>query len=141
LYIEGPVDKTITFLAVENYRSRAPIPAGFENIPDIAFLSGHSLNELITAERIATEYALASAGRPNMTITLDEVNANTIGQLLYFFEVQTAFTGALLDINAFDQPGVEMGKNATYALLGKKGYDEKRTELDARPTKNPRYII
>ena len=141
LYVEGPFDKTVTFLAVENYRTQVQIPVGFENIPDIAFLGGHSLNELITAERVATEYALTSAGRPNMTITLDEVNAHTIGQLLYFFEVQTAFAGALLNINTFDQPGVEMGKNATYALLGKQGYDDKRTELEARPTKNPRYII
>ena len=77
----------------------------------------------------------------NKTITLPEVNPFTIGQLLYLFEVQTAFAGELLNINAFDQPGVEEGKNATYALLGKNGYQTKKAELDAAPAKDPRYII
>lgn len=77
----------------------------------------------------------------NKTITLPEVNPFTIGQLLYLFEVQTAFAGELLNINAFDQPGVEEGKNATYALLGKNGYQAKKAELDAAPAKDPRYII
>ena len=77
----------------------------------------------------------------NKTITLPEVNPFTIGQLLYLFEVQTAFAGELLNINAFDQPGVEEGKNATYALLGKNGYQAKKAELDAAPAKDPKYII
>lgn len=57
------------------------------------------------------------------------------------FEVSTAFTGELLGIDAFDQPGVEEGKKATYALLGKPGFDEKRAELDARPAEDPAYIL
>ena len=61
--------------------------------------------------------------------------------LLYFFEIMTAFAGELLGINAFDQPGVEGGKQATYALLGKPGFDEKRAELKAAPAKNDKYII
>ena len=83
----------------------------------------------------------------NCTVTLPEVNAFTVGQLLFLFQLETAFAGELLDINAFDQPGVEEGKNATYALLGKKGYekkhgyDEKKKELDAAPKKEARYII
>ena len=57
------------------------------------------------------------------------------------FELQTAFAGELLNINAFDQPGVEEGKNATYAMLGKRGYDEKRAELKAAPAKMSEYIV
>lgn len=76
----------------------------------------------------------------NKTITLPEVNPFTIGQLLYLFEVQTAFAGELLNINAFDQPGVEEGKNATYACWGKR-LPAKKAELDAAPAKDPRYII
>ena len=53
----------------------------------------------------------------------------------------TAFAGELLDINAFDQPGVEEGKNATYALLGKPGYDEKRAELQAQPEPQAEYTV
>ena len=96
---------------------------------------------MISCEQRATEYAITKSGHMNKTITLPEVNPFTIGQLLYLFEVQTAFAGELLNINAFDQPGVEEGKNATYALLGKNGYQAKKAELDAAPAKDPRYII
>lgn len=131
LYTEGPFDKVTTFLAVDNYRAEVKIPAGFEDIKDVSFLCGHTLNELIQAERRATQYALTKAGRLSYTITLPEVNAFTIGQLLYFFEVMTAFAGELLGIDAFDQPGVEEGKNATYALLGKPGFEEKKKEIES----------
>lgn len=141
LYTEGPFDKVITFLAVDQYRENYAIPHGFENIPEVSFLGGHSLNELIQAEFKATEYAVCQAKRPSHTIYLPEVNAFTIGQLLFLFEIETAFAGELLDINAFDQPGVEAGKQATYALLGKAGYDEKRAELAQQPERIDSYII
>ena len=141
LYTEGPFDKVITFLGVENYRNEYAIPHGFEEIPAVSFLGGHTLNELIQSERAATEYALVKSGKLNQTVLLPEVNAFTIGQLLYFFEVQTAVCGELLGIDAFDQPGVEEGKNATYALLGRPGFDAKRAELAARPPKKDTYIL
>lgn len=142
LYTEGPFDKVVTFLGVDRYRAEVAIPGGhYEDIPDVAFLSGHSLNELIKAEQAATEYALQKSGHMSNSITLPEVNAFTVGELLCLFEIETAFAGELLNINAFDQPGVEEGKNATYALLGKPGYDEKRAELAARPERLARYII
>ncbi|MDD3919898.1 MAG: glucose-6-phosphate isomerase [Eubacteriales bacterium] len=141
LYTEGPFDKVITFLGVDRYRSEIAIPQGFSDIPDVSFLCGHSLNELIHAEQMATEYAVQKSGHMSNSITLPEVNAFTVGELLYLLEVETAFAGELLDINAFDQPGVEEGKNATYALLGKPGFAEKKAELDARPEKKPQYII
>jgi glucose-6-phosphate isomerase len=141
LYTEGPFDKVVTFLGVERYRTSMLISRGFEDIPAVSFLGGHTLNELIHAEQAATEYALLKAKRLNRTITLPEVNAFTVGQLLYFMEVETAFAGELMEINAFDQPGVEEGKNATYALLGRPGYEQKKAELDARPRKKNEYII
>lgn len=141
LYTEGPFDKIVTFLAVEKYRCEFPIPHGFENISDVSFLGGHSLNELISAELRATQYALQQAGRPNNTIIFPEINEFTVGQFLYLLEVQTAFAGELLQIDAFDQPGVEAGKQATYALLGKTGYDEKRAELARQKQLIGAYII
>ena len=72
---------------------------------------------------------------------LPEINAFTVGELLCFFEIACAYAGALLGINTFDQSGVEEGKNATYALLGKKGYDAKREELAGMPAKDPAYIF
>lgn len=140
LYTEGPFDKVVNFIAVGNYRAIQPIPHGCEDIPDVAFLGGHTMNELIQAERKATEYALTKAGRINATIVLPEVNAFTIGQLIFFLEMQTAFCGELLNIDTYNQPGVEEGKNATYALLGKAGYDEKKAELEAVPPQKEEYI-
>lgn len=141
LYTEGPFDKVVTFIRVENYRNTFEIPHGCEDIPDVAFLGGHTLNELIKAEQSATEYALLKAKRINYSIIMPEVNAHTLGQLLYMFEMQTAFAGAMLGIDTFNQPGVEEGKKATFALLGKDGYQEKKKELDSAPKKSDKYII
>jgi glucose-6-phosphate isomerase len=140
-YAEGPFDKVITLLGVGRHRGIVAIPEGCADIPDLNFLGGHTMNELIASEQMATEFALTKAGKLNQTITLPEVNAFTVGQLFFFFEVQTAAAGELLGIDAFDQPGVEEGKEATYALLGRPGFSHKRAELDARPVKSGRYQI
>lgn len=81
--------------------------------------------ELMEAECKSTEYALLKAAKPSWSITLPEVNAYTLGQLMYFFEMQTAYMGELMNVDAFNQPGVEEGKNAAYALLGRAGYENK----------------
>ncbi len=141
LYTEGPFDKVTTFLAVDNYRKTFKIADGCEEIPDVNFLCGHTLNELIQAERVATEYALTVKERLNRTIYLPELNAFTLGQLLFFFELETAYAGEMFNINTYDQPGVEGGKNATYALLGRKGYEEKKKELEEAPQKDDKFII
>ena len=136
LYTEGPFDKVITLIGVVNYRKTVEIPNGCEDIPAVNFLCGHSMNELITAEMNATEYALTRAQRLNNKIILPEINAFTMGQLMMFFMLQTAYIGALLNIDTFNQPGVEEGKNATYALLGREGYEEKAVELRNKKPKN-----
>ena len=141
LYAEGPFDKVITFIGVDEYRADVTIPNGCEEYPNVNFLCGHSMNELIQAERVATEYAVTKAGKLNYTIMLPVLNEFTLGQLLMYFMLQTAYAGALLNIDTFNQPGVEEGKNATYALLGRPGYDEKRTELANAPQKQNKYII
>ena len=141
LYTEGPFDKVITFIGVENYRKTVTISDGCEDIPSVNFLCGHTLNELITAEMNATEYALTSSQRLNNKIMLPEVNAFTIGQLMMLFMLKTAYAGAMLNIDTFNQPGVENGKNATYALLGRAGYEEKAKELNSKKAKDSKYII
>ena len=141
LYIEGPYDKVITFISVTNYGCKMPIAHGCEDIPDVGFLGGHTMQELIQAENKATAYALMRAGRMNYTINLPEVNAFTLGQLMFLFELQTAYTGALLNVNTFNQPGVENGKKATFALLGKKGYEGQKKEMDGAPALDDKYIV
>ena len=141
LYAEGPFDKVVTFLSLDKYGCEMPIPHGCENIPDVAFLGGHTMEELIKAENDATAYALTKAGRMNYTIYLPELNAFTLGQVLFLFELQTAYAGAMLNINTFNQPGVEEGKKATFALLGKAGYESKKEELNSQPARNDKFII
>jgi len=141
LYAEGPQDKVVTFIGTDAYRTDVYIPNAYPDIEGISFLGGHTLGELIKVEQVSTEYALWKAGRPSQTVWLPEISANTVGQLLYYFEVQTAFAGELLHIDAFDQPGVEEGKNATYAMLGKPGYAKKKAELEKRKTLKEKYVL
>ncbi|MDD4839163.1 MAG: glucose-6-phosphate isomerase [Clostridia bacterium] len=141
LYTEGPFDKVLTIIGVEKFRGDVEIPEGAEEFPDVNFLCGHTMSELINTERVATEYALTHSKHMNNTIMLPEVNAFTFGQLLMFFQLQTAYCGAMLNIDTFNQPGVEEGKNATYALFNRNGYEKKKEELDSAPAKSDKYII
>jgi len=141
LYAEGPYDKIIVFLGVDEYRETITIPKTYGDMPSLGFLGGVTHNDLIQTEQAATEYALTKANRMNMTLTLPKVTPQTLGQLLYFFEVATAYAGELLNIDAFDQPGVEEGKNATYAMFGRPGYEAKKAEMDAAPGKDDKFVI
>jgi len=143
LYTEGPYDKVITLMKVEEFRTVSPIPHGCEQFPDVAFLGGKTLNALLEAERQGTEYALTKKGRMSQCITLPQVNAHTIGQLICFFEMATAYAGELLDIDAFNQPGVEESKIASYAVLGNTSqkYQAKAAEMAKRPARKAEYIL
>ncbi|MFW5991802.1 MAG: glucose-6-phosphate isomerase [Halanaerobiaceae bacterium] len=141
LYMEGPYDKVITFLEVEDYRTEVNIPQVYRDIAGVSYLGGHSMNELIKTEKNATELALIRRDRLNTTITLPQVNEFTVGQLFYMLELQTALVGELFDINAFNQPGVELGKLYTCGVLGRKGYEEKKNEYINRPSKDEDLII
>ncbi len=124
LYMEGPFDKIITILSVEKLKNSMTIPTY-----DGHFLGGQTINKLLLTEEKATALALAQNDRPNLTITVPEINEFTVGQLIYLFELATAYMGELLQINTFDQPGVELGKVLTYALMGRKGYEAQRKEI------------
>jgi len=113
--IEGENNKVITFIRVEQFRSDVKIP-GKDNI-----LTGRRFSELIKLAQEATEWALARESRPNCTVIMPEVTPYYWGGLLFFFEMATAFEGELLNVNAFDQPGVEGYKNYMYFKLNKQG--------------------
>lgn len=131
LYNEGPNNKLITFIRVKEFDTTLEIPEIFK-YTGIGYLGGKTVNELLNAEADATKVALTDYQRPNVTITIDKINPYNIGQLLYMFEVQTAIAGALYNINAFNQPGVEQAKNYTYALMGRAGYEESAAVLQQK---------
>ena len=128
LYNEGPNDKVINFIRVENFDTNLEIPKIFE-YTGIGYLGGKTVNELMDAEADSTRVALSDYGRPTITITLPQVNGYYVGQLLYMLEVQTAIAGELYNIDTFNQPGVEQAKNYTYALMGRAGYEESAQAL------------
>jgi glucose-6-phosphate isomerase len=129
LYMEGPFDKVVTFIVPEDYGSDLLIP-GYPPAASLSYLEGGSLGKLIRSEYQATVVALTKNGRPNCTIHLPEVSAEYLGGLLYLMEVQTVFAGGLFNVNPLDQPGVEQGKDYTYALMGRAGYEGAKAEFD-----------
>jgi glucose-6-phosphate isomerase len=124
LYREGPNDKLFTFLQVNNFDKDLKISPVPDCIPELGFLAGANLGKLMNNEKKATEYALLKDKRPCLTVIFDKINAYSVGQFIYLYEVTTSFAGALFGINTYDQPAVELGKEATFALMGKAGYEK-----------------
>lgn len=114
LYRAGPRTTQVTFLRPRS-RPERPIPA--TDVDDIAYLSEDELGELLDAEFEATEASLAAAGRPNVRLEIDAVNAHGMGELLYAMEAACILAGELMGIDPFDQPAVEWAKRATRQLL------------------------
>lgn len=130
--VEGEYNKVITFLKVEKSRRDVKVPKASGD-----FLIGKPLSLLINTAEEGTEWALVNEKRPNCTIIVPEVSEYYIGQLIYFFEMATAFEGELLGVNTYDQPGVESYKKYMFAMLGKPGFEGKAEKL----AKDSKYII
>jgi glucose-6-phosphate isomerase len=135
LFMEGPFDKVITFVTVDDLGVDMPIPApseasaGSSHVPpDLAYLPGHTLGELLRAEYEATSAALAQMGRMSCTLRLPDLTAATVGETIMFYQLATGYAGAWYGIDPFDQPGVELGKRLTYAAMGRPGYEPPSTQ-------------
>jgi glucose-6-phosphate isomerase len=124
LFIEGPFDKAITFVAVDDLGEDIRIPEAADLPPDLAYLPGHSLGELLRVEYEATAAALARSGRMNLTLHLADVTAPSVGELIMFLQIATGYAGAWYGVDPFDQPGVELGKRLIYGAMGRPGYAE-----------------
>jgi glucose-6-phosphate isomerase len=138
--MEGPADKLVTFLTVGKFQQSLEIPGSFPDQEALSYLGGHSLEELLRVEQQASAFNLMKAGRPNLTLKLPEINPFTIGQLIYLLEVATVAAAFLFGVNAFDQPGVEGGKQ-TYGLMGRRGFETFRREFTAAPAAREKYRI
>jgi glucose-6-phosphate isomerase len=141
LFMEGPADKTVTFIGVDQGADDVSIPSLHGDIPELAYLGGHQLGELLDIERRATAGALARRGRPNMTLLMETVDPFRVGELLMLLEMATAYAGQLYGVNAFDQPGVELGKQFTYAMLGRADAEDARREWNLLPKSDPARVI
>lgn len=122
LFAEGPPDKIVFFLKVSQFKNQFEIPS--EPVEGFTDLAGESMARLIHAEGEGTARALAKKGVPSLALELSEINEFNLAKLLYVFQLMTAIAGQLYDIDPFNQPGVELSKKYTYALLGKKGFEQ-----------------
>ncbi|HZZ84525.1 MAG TPA: glucose-6-phosphate isomerase [Anaeromyxobacteraceae bacterium] len=143
LMMEGPHDKLVTLVRVARPRADVaiPLPEGYARHPDLAYLGGHTMGELIEAERRATAAALRKNGRPSVSIELPRIDARALGQLVMLLELATAYAGGLYGVNAFDQPGVEAGKKYAQGLLGRPGYERYRDELLGAAEADPALVL
>ncbi len=143
LYREGPNDKLVVFLTVAGRGRAVQIPAGPADPAGLAYLGGHGLAELLAAEKTGTEYALAESDRPSVTIRFDAVDEESVGAFILFYEFVTSLVGELLDVNAYDQPAVQLGKDATFALMGRPGenYEHMARKFRDFATEDDAYLL
>ncbi|MGI9090970.1 MAG: glucose-6-phosphate isomerase [Gemmatimonadaceae bacterium] len=141
LFMEGPANKVVAFIAVDSRAADVTIPSAFAHVTELGYLGGHTLGELISIEQRATAGALAKRGRANLTMHVDTVDAWHVGALMAMLELATAYAGQMYGVNAFNQPGVELGKQFAYALLGRPGAEAAREQWDTLPKPDPRWSV
>ena len=130
LYREGPNDKLFTFLQVKEFDRDVKIGPAPDCAAELGYLAGGSMSMLLNSEKTATEYALLQDNRPCLTVMFEKIDACSIGEFIYLYEVSTSLMGLLFGIDAYDQPAVELGKEATFALMGRDGYEEMAKRIE-----------
>jgi len=141
LYREGPNDKVIGFMQVDEFPSHDELAIpGLEVHNRLAYLHGARFRDLLNAEKRATEFALVESRRPNFTIRFPRIDAHHIGQFINLWQIATAYAGRMLNIDPYNQPAVETGKLATFGLMGRPGYEDQRERTDKVLTQTD-YIV
>ncbi|MCD4774149.1 MAG: glucose-6-phosphate isomerase [Bacteroidales bacterium] len=114
-----------TVLSVENQKRTLKIPKVEEDLDKLNYLAGRRIDEVNKNAELGTTLAHVDGGVPNIKITIDKIDEENLGQLIYFYEMACAVSGYILDVNPFDQPGVEAYKKNMFALLGKPGFEKR----------------
>ena len=123
LLMEGPRDKVVVFIGARTPERDLEIPRSLDEKEALSYLGGQSLFGLLDGERRSTAEALRRAGRLNLTVTVEQIDARSLGGLFMLFQIAVVYAGALYGVDPLDQPGVELGKSLTYGLMGRSGYD------------------
>ncbi len=113
-----------TVISIAKTTKNLTIPTDSENLDELNYIAGKRLSEVNRMAQLGTTLAHLDGKVPNMNIEIPEISEFWIGYLMYFFEKACALSGYYIDVNPFDQPGVEAYKKNMFALLGKKGYEE-----------------
>lgn len=128
---EGPRDRVVGFLRIGDHGRDIEIPPAFEAHEEYAYLGGHTVGEQLEIERRCTEIAVHESGNPCYTLALGRRDARSLGALFYFWELAIISYAALDEVNPFGQPGVEFGKQMTYALMGRGKFAPERERHEA----------
>lgn len=121
-----------TVLSIESPNSSLTVPSDEENLDGLNFLAGKHVDEVNKMAELGTQLAHVDGGVPNLRISIPLLNEYYIGQLIYFFEIACGISGYVLNVNPFNQPGVEAYKKNMFALLDKPGYEEESKAIRAR---------
>lgn len=121
-----------TVITVKNSKHKIEIPEDNANLDALNYLSGKRLTEVNHMAEMGTRIAHIDGGVPNLNIEIPEINEYNLGQLIYFFEVACAISGYIIDVNPFNQPGVEDYKKNMFALLRKPGFEEETKKINDR---------
>ena len=124
-----------TVVSIESPEHELRVPTDEENLDGLNFLAGKRVDEINKMAELGTQLAHVDGGVPNMRISVPKLNEYYLGQLIYFFEKACGISGYILDINPFNQPGVEAYKKNMFALLNKPGYEEASKAIQARLAK------
>ncbi len=120
---EGMRNLFETVISVEKSNHKLTVPSTEDNLDKLNYLAGKRMEEINKSAELATILAHVDGGVPNIRLSMEKLDAYNLGQLLYFFELACGISGYMLDVNPFDQPGVEAYKVNMFALLGKPGFE------------------
>ena len=121
-----------TVISVEEPEHKLLFPHDEENLDGLNFLEGKRVDDVNKMAELGTRLAHVDGGVPNIRISIPRLNAYYIGQLIYFFEIACGISGNLLQVNPFNQPGVEAYKKNMFALLNKPGYEAESKAIRER---------
>jgi glucose-6-phosphate isomerase len=130
---EGPFNTVVTNLFVEHFDHDLAVQPDADDIDALNYLNGWTLERMQHGAMEGTRFAYAKAGRPSVNVQIPAVNAFTLGQLFFLFELATLAEGYLQEINPLDQPGVEEYKKFMFGNLGRPDMAQYKAEFDARP--------
>jgi glucose-6-phosphate isomerase len=121
-----------TVLSVKQPENRVEVPSDKLNLDKLNYLAGKRIDDINKMAELGTSIAHIDGGVPNIKIELPEINEFYLGQLIYFYEKACGISGYTLDVNPFDQPGVEAYKKNMFALLEKPGFEKETAEIKKR---------
>ena len=122
-----------TTISIDEPNKKVKIPNDKADLDGLNYLEGKRVDEVNKMAELGTRIAHVDGGVPNILIRIPELTPYYVGQLIYFFEKACGISGYLLNVNPFNQPGVEAYKNNMFALLEKPGFEKETEELKKRP--------